>query len=549
MASADQHVCEPCSRGETVSSGYSWCSDCEEILCAVCDRAHRVGKMTMSHHVTKVHDLPFIPKETIINLRFCDTHPEKIVDFYCSFHDVVCCQTCIIESHRTCQQVEVIDDVSGAIKSSAVVEDISKAVSSLLQTLNSIIENRKKNKKSVYSQEILIKTTIANLKKDLMQHVDTLEKSLLSKLDKLKEETITYFDNEMISSSSMSEKWQNIKQELDFNIEHGSNNQLFRLVEKLKYDISAVENMLKEKLTTTMNVDLKCNMRTDILSTIFAMATIQDEKQPCDIEHVSQIHRKAQFIPDMLSFTTRNPIDLSVHGLVSISGIEVIDDNLLFCNYHDRRIMKYKDDGTFVNEICTMGKPYQISLMPGGREAAVTLHDSCNILIINTENLECVRQIKAKKSYSGIQPLSDAFIVGKDHGLDIITVDGKINRSMQLPEIELVRYIHKRQDETILCTNTSKLYCVKLLDGTHVFKYKSLTEARDIAEDRYGCIYVADKGKNEIHRLAPDGSFIDVVLKGIDGIGSPLALRFSNDFSKLYVGYYQDDRLGVFLCK
>ncbi|CAG2241247.1 unnamed protein product [Mytilus edulis] len=176
MASADQHVCEPCSRGETVSSGYSWCSDCEEILCDVCDKSHRVNKLTLSHNLTEIRELPFIPKETVINFRLCGNHPEKIVDFYCAFHDVVCCQTCIAESHRACQQVKVIDDVSGGIKSSALAEDVSKAVASLLKTFQSLIENRNSNKESVFLQEATIKTSIAKLKQDLLQHVESLEK-------------------------------------------------------------------------------------------------------------------------------------------------------------------------------------------------------------------------------------------------------------------------------------------------------------------------------------------------------------------------------------
>ncbi|CAG2185949.1 unnamed protein product [Mytilus edulis] len=328
MASADQHVCEPCSRGETVSSGYSWCSDCEEILCDVCDKSHRVNKLTLSHNLTEIRELPFIPKETVINFRLCGNHPEKIVDFYCAFHDVVCCQTCIAESHRACQQVKVIDDVSGGIKSSALVEDASKAVSSLLKTFQSVIENRNSNKESVFLQEPIIKTSIAKLKQDLLQHVESLEKSLLSELSKLKSEAASQLDTDLAKTKSKSKRWQKIKQELDFNIEHGSNNQLFRLVQNLKNKISDEETKLEENLTRTMNFDLKYFVKEDLCNIISSHCKINIANQHCGISHRSHLHTKAQFVPAVLSFTPTNSIDLSLHGTCAISGIEIIDDRL-----------------------------------------------------------------------------------------------------------------------------------------------------------------------------------------------------------------------------
>ncbi|CAC5419508.1 unnamed protein product [Mytilus coruscus] len=156
---------------------------------------------------------------------------EKIVDFYFVFHEVVCCQTCILESHRACEQIALINDACDGIKSSALVEDVSKALSSLLRTFDSVIENRKYNKESIYLQETTIKESIVKLKQCLLQHVDSLEKSLLSDLAKLQDETVSQLDAEISESKSLSENWQKTKLEYDFNIKHGSNSQFFRLVE------------------------------------------------------------------------------------------------------------------------------------------------------------------------------------------------------------------------------------------------------------------------------------------------------------------------------
>lgn len=128
-------------------------------------------------------------------------------------------------------------------------------------------------------------------------------------------------------SSSLREKWQNIKQELDFNLEHGSSNHLFRLAEKLKHNISEEETILQDKLMEIMNVDFKCNFREDIFNTI--IVTVQAEKQPFGIKHIAQIQGKVQFHSPMLSFSPGKPIELLPKTFTSIVGIEVIDDKVL----------------------------------------------------------------------------------------------------------------------------------------------------------------------------------------------------------------------------
>ncbi|XP_071180174.1 uncharacterized protein [Mytilus edulis] len=552
MASADQHVCEPCSRGETVSSGYSWCSDCEEILCDVCDKSHRVNKLTLSHNLTEIRELPFIPKETVIIFRLCGNHPEKIVDFYCAFHDVVCCQTCIAESHRACQQVKVIDDVSGGIKSSALVEDASKAVASLLKTFQSLIENRNSNKESVFLQELIIKTSIAKLKQDLLQHVESLEKSLLSELSKLKSEAASQLDTDLAITKSKSKRWQKIKQELDFNIEHGSNNQLFRLVQNLKNKISDEETKLEENLTRTMKLDLEYFVKEeDLYNIISSHCKVNIANQHCGISHLSQLHTKAQFVPAVLSFTPANSIDLSMHGTCAISGIEIIDDRLLLCHFKASKILVYTNDGTFVKEKFTEIKPYQISKISNESHIAVTTLDCLNILVIDSESLDCIRKINTEKSYSAVKTLDHAFFVGGDNVLDIMSMDGSVNRSFVVPWLDkgTIRHIRKRQDDTLLFTNSYTLYCIRLIDGTQYFEYSSTTAARGIAEDQYGNIYIADRSQKNIHRIAPDGSFIDIVLTEDDGIGIPTALQFNSDYSKLYVGMDNNKMLAVFECK
>ncbi|VDI35389.1 Hypothetical predicted protein [Mytilus galloprovincialis] len=132
--------------------------------------------------------------------------------------------------------------------------------------------------------------------------------------------------------------------------------------------------------------------------------------------------------------------------------------------------------------------------------------DTNKILIIDTDSLISIRSITTENSYFAVNAFSNIFTVGGHHTLDIIDEDGKVNRTFPIPGEKRsggIRCIRKRSDDSLLLTNYYDLYCIRLIDGTNVFKYTSNTDARGIAEDKYGCIYIADKVQKNIYIGSP----------------------------------------------
>ena len=80
------------------------------------------------------------------------------------------------------------------------------------------------------------------------------------------------------------------------------------------------------------------------------------------------------------------------------------------------------------------------------------------------------------------------------------------------------------------------LYCIKS-DGEEVFTYNSpdLCSAWGVTTDNRGNVYIVGCYSNNIHRLRPDGTFIDIILKEKDNIKYPLTCCFNRNYRKLYV--------------
>jgi hypothetical protein len=80
------------------------------------------------------------------------------------------------------------------------------------------------------------------------------------------------------------------------------------------------------------------------------------------------------------------------------------------------------------------------------------------------------------------------------------------------------------------------LYCIKP-DGEEVFTYSSadLRGAWGVTTDNHGNIYIVGHCSNNIHRLRPGGTFVEIILKKEDNIISPESCYFSRNYRKLYV--------------
>jgi streptogramin lyase len=63
------------------------------------------------------------------------------------------------------------------------------------------------------------------------------------------------------------------------------------------------------------------------------------------------------------------------------------------------------------------------------------------------------------------------------------------------------------------------LYCIKP-DGEEVFTYSSpdLRGTMGVTTDNHGNVYIVGRYSNNIHRLRPDGTFIDIILKEEDNM-------------------------------
>lgn len=124
-----------------------------------------------------------------------------------------------------------------------------------------------------------------------MKDVDLLEKSLLYGLCILREETITKLD-ESVNEVSEINKWSKIKEELYFNIEYGSDRQLFILAGKIKHKLTETEKKLLDMLSKLVNIDIKYCVKEDMSNMILNLSVIKTEYSQCGNTSLNSNARK-----------------------------------------------------------------------------------------------------------------------------------------------------------------------------------------------------------------------------------------------------------------
>ncbi|CAC5418052.1 unnamed protein product [Mytilus coruscus] len=125
--------------------------------------------------------------------RYCKTHHEYTLDYFCTYHDALCCHGCIAVDHRACNKIFSLKEASKDVRTSALIVDIFDGLKHvrLGKTAIDTIHNREEYIQRVNQEASSITESISAFKKTIIDEINEMEKSAMSSLSNLKNETIS----------------------------------------------------------------------------------------------------------------------------------------------------------------------------------------------------------------------------------------------------------------------------------------------------------------------------------------------------------------------
>ena len=543
--------CDPCNRGDENSPATKWCLDCEDALCIVCVKAHKISKASMSHHVIDIEAISTLSGDVLTTQNKCSRHPDFIMDFFCNQHHLICCRNCMSEEHRSCDQVMPLEMASNNARTSPLFHDISEGMKEVHITLKTAVQNRQQNRDRMKIEEKTIVRQISAFKASLIKRLDELENSTMLEMQTASQDSICQMEreeSELEKSLSLIEKH---LQQLDFLTNNGSNQHVFLLLHQLLPILSNEENNLEKILANLSDLRLVYDQPENLLSGVKHLGIIRLKKEPCTIRFKPFKHMEAQEI----SVQSKTPKAFKFSYMIDRTFDQVNcmdvdkDDNLILA---DKSVLRmYSKDGKSVKECTLGGNAWDISYHKQSGRIAVALRRN-GIQFVDNFSAQTTISVAYIADCTGVTWVYDNVYVGGygSNGkgkINIIDSNGWFISSIS--STNTVWYIHHRYNN-IYYTDYFKVYCIKK-DGSNVFTFCSpdLEGVYGIDTDRQGNVYVVGWLSNSISRLSPDGQNSDIIMKEADGISDPVTLCFSRDFKKLFVSNEGGERVAVYNCE
>ena len=418
------------------------------------------------------------------------------------------------------------------------------------ETLEKMGENRDNNRKLLEQKKSSIIKQISTVKSKLLKYIDDFEERLIAEVASVQEKNDEKIKREKNEMSQLTSVLKDNKQELEFFIDHGSNNQLFLVLRKQITNIQKTDTKIQDMMSEIKEIDMEFEEIKNFK--IVTMGSVSQITRPCPIKYISMERQQPQVQQDrtklLTEFIKEGEVDLKHGETYNFTDMAVTSDNkLLLCNFQSShpKVYIYKDYKTYEDEISFSSSSCGITVVPCTDKAVVTLPDEKSIQFINTTNNTKEKTIKIGERCRGVTAVKDKMVIGGIGKVFILNTDGSRVIEIRIDGNNYNLLYNERNGQLLLRQN-GRLCCMNL-DGHVIYRYK-ISGGIGLAVDRQGHVYISGRDSSDIQRLSPDGAFRDIVLSKNDGVDRPHAIAFNNDFSKLFI-IDRDETVLVYSCK
>ncbi|VDI35513.1 Hypothetical predicted protein [Mytilus galloprovincialis] len=260
---SDLILCGPCGYAENNEKAETWCTVCEDGLCADCAKVHKSIKTTRNHRLISTEDYRQI--ENISVSLNCEDH-EKRFELYCKTHDVAVCLGCVPTHHRTCTDVIPLEKAAANAKQSTALADLEDTLTVTIQNIEQIIADRDSASKKLEDQKKTIKNTINATRTRIMDKLADLEQKLLHELD-LKHDDCKSEERKILTGLKKSERDLTCLKEQTSQLKSfASDIQLFLGTRQINEAVFKEVDTIKERIKSVQNYEINFTLNPSIMA-------------------------------------------------------------------------------------------------------------------------------------------------------------------------------------------------------------------------------------------------------------------------------------------
>jgi hypothetical protein len=487
--------------------------------------------------------------------ELCNEHHEKFL-LYCKEHERPCCGICILENHKDCKEVAILENIIKNVKTSRVFNEIERLIDELFETIGKIRQNRETNISAVKEQNILVESEIRELRRKIDKRLDQLQENLMKELTE-KENGITIETRELLVS--LDEKQKELS-EHQINIvsikKYASDLQAYLAVKQIEKDVETEDRCLQTIVNSDSLNQTKLSYKIDsglktISTSIQKFGEVVVESMPSEMTFVRKKDKQAQMmVADLSPPMSVENIQLKLKQKINIKGSMMRGCSLL---PDDRMVLSCygTDTVSFINEegidLFKIGKDktgshtFDVVYIKDNNSVAVSSGRGSNrcISIIDIESQEVMSAFSMDTNIFGMAVRGRTiYYSAADKGLKMLNLNDKsVSDIINSNKTELY-YVATSGDKLYYTHLDSAAVTCCNLQGTTQWEFtdeRVLLGAVDISVDNDGNVYVVGYHSNNVVVISPDGQRNRQLLSSNDGLKEPRVINYDKSTNRLLV--------------
>ena len=551
--SSSPSFCGMCDNRHISKPSEVWCPDCNEGLCTECLDHHSLAKPCRTHAPIPIAEYQKLPSCVLEIKEFCSEHNGRF-QLYCKKHECPCCGICMVETHMTCSDVTILENIIKDMKRSDIFNEIEQLISEMTETIGKLRQNREINSSAVIEQKKIVENEIGELRTKFNQQLDQLQEDLLKVLNEA-EIKITEETRELLVS--LDEKQKELA-EYQTNIidikRYASDLQTYLAVKQIEKDVETHATCLQSLFNsdslnqTKISYNIDTGLQT-IATSIEKFGEVVVESKPCELTFARSKNKQAQMmvaVPsppmsvDNIQLTLKQKINIEGTG---IRGCSLLPDGRMVLSCYKAGIVRLINaDGVELFQIAETGSgTYDTVYLKDSNGVAVSSGSRGNICItiIDITSQEVMTTIPMDTCIFGIAIRGRTiYYCTRDNGLKILNLSDQSVSDIITSNTPHVYYVATSGDK-LYYTNciTHTVTCCDL-HGTTQWEFNDehvLQNPRGISVDKDGNVYVVGHMSNNVVVISPDGQHHRQLLSSKNGLNIPRVLDYDKSTNGLLV--------------
>ncbi|XP_033726111.1 E3 ubiquitin-protein ligase TRIM56-like [Pecten maximus] len=413
--SSEPLYCKPCqTKGNMTNPAKFWCKDMKANFCETCKTQFH----DIIHSDCDILDITGYgggrPKQEKSAPR-CDQHDEKNV-WYCEDHQLLGCQICVFENHRSCEEVTTTIKYFQKIKDGSRLEDMQDMLKKNTEVIGIIVKDFDEQLQSLVQNQEIALQSITDLHQKVDKRLKKLQKDVTDKLiASFKEEKIN-MEASLRQCERLMNSMMNTMKSTVTAVEGNDHIETIVLYRRGQAEVESCKAMITEMGKSYMSVSIKHqvvsghgNLDDD------GMGKIIIEKQPrhfpgnhCDLEP----HLLEREMKEIGKFNIKIPSDeynCRVCGVVFLPC-----DQIVVSDNYNNKLKLFTEKGQFLDEFTIQGRPTDLCLVDNNTVAvAVDSPGGIHVVKVEASKLSLSSEIRMSNDTGfGKDPVKKEHVIG-----------------------------------------------------------------------------------------------------------------------------------------